>query len=116
MRYQGVAGSLVGTSLSYGISISLGFAGTVEVNTNGNGTRLLKGYHSAAYLSVGLSSAALILSMLFVRIPKDTREGWGGRRSTTGDGTPVRSFYAWHGWILHHDEGVDARFDLDSST
>ena len=77
MKYQGVAGSLVGTLLSYGMSIGLGFAGTVEVNTNHNGTRLLKGYHSAAYLGVGLSSAALILSVLFVRIPKDTREGWG---------------------------------------
>ena len=77
MKYQGVAGSLVGTLLSYGMSIGLGFAGTVEVNTNDNGTQLLKGYHSAAYLGVGLSSAALILSVLFVRIPKDTREGWG---------------------------------------
>ena len=76
MRYQGVAGSLAWTLLNYGMSISLGFAGTVEVHTNDNGTRLLKGYHSAAYLGVGLSSAALILSVLFVRIPKDTREGW----------------------------------------
>lgn len=76
MKHQGVAGSLVGTLLSYGMSIGLGFAGTVEVHTSDDGTNLLKGYHSAAYLAVGLSSAALILS-LFIRIPKDTREGWG---------------------------------------
>ncbi len=77
MRYQGVAGSLVGTLLSYGLSTGLGFAGTVEVHTNDNGANLLKGYHSAAYLGVGLATAALILSVGFIRIPKDTREGWG---------------------------------------
>lgn len=77
MRHQGVAGSLVGTLLSYGMSTGLGFAGTVEVNTFGNGDKLLKGYHCAAYLAVGLASASLIFSVFFIRIPKDTREGWG---------------------------------------
>ncbi|KAK6841521.1 hypothetical protein PG989_009930 [Apiospora arundinis] len=75
-RHQGVAGSLVGTLLSYGMSTGLGFAGTVEVNTFRYGADLLRGYHSAAYLAVGLSSAALIICC-FIRIPKDTREGWG---------------------------------------
>lgn len=77
MKHQGIAGSLVGTLLSYGMSTGLGFAGTVEVNTFDNGKNLLKGYHSAAYLAVGLATAALILSVVFIRIPKDTREGWG---------------------------------------
>lgn len=76
MKHQGVAGSLVGTLLSYGMSLGLGFAGTVEVNTFKNGTDLLRGYHSAAYLAVGLASTALALTILFIRIPKDTREGW----------------------------------------
>lgn len=76
MRHQGVAGSLVGTLLSYGMSTGLGFAGTVEVNTFGNGNNLLKGYHCAAYLAVGLASTSLVLSIVFIRIPKDTREGW----------------------------------------
>jgi MFS family permease len=76
MKHQGVAGSLVGTLLSYGMSTGLGFASTVEVHTNDNGTNLLKGYHSAAYLAVGFSTCALILSVFFIRIPKDTREGW----------------------------------------
>ena len=76
VKHQGVAGSLVGTLLSYGLSTGLGFGGTVEVNTSENGSNLLKGYHSAAYLAVGMASTALILSVLFVRIPKDTREGW----------------------------------------
>lgn len=75
MKHQGVAGSLVGTLLGYGMSTGIGFAGTVEVNTFEKGTNLLRGYHSAAYLAVGLSGTALILT-LFIRIPKDTREGW----------------------------------------
>jgi predicted MFS family arabinose efflux permease len=75
MKHQGVAGSLVGTLLSYGMSTGLGFAGTVEVHTNENGTNLLRGYHSAAYLAVGMSALALVLCF-FIRIPKDTREGW----------------------------------------
>lgn len=77
MKYQGVAGSLVGTLLSYGLSTGLGFGGTIEVHTNEHGNNLLKGYHSAAYMGVGLASAALVLSVGFIRIPKDTREGWG---------------------------------------
>ncbi|KAF7954784.1 uncharacterized protein EAE97_000043 [Botrytis byssoidea] len=76
MKHQGVAGSLIGTLLGYGLSTGLGIAGTIEVNTNDNGKDLLKGYHSAAYLGVGLASAALIISVVFIRIPKDTREGW----------------------------------------
>ena len=75
-RHQGVAGSLVGTLLSYGMSTGLGFAGTVEVHTSDGGRDLLRGYHSAAYLAVGLAGAALLLTIFFVRIPKDTREGW----------------------------------------
>jgi Major Facilitator Superfamily len=76
MKHQGVAGSLVGTLLSYGMSTGLGFAGTIEVNTFENGNNILKGYHSAAYLAVGMAGAALLLSVLCIRIPKDTREGW----------------------------------------
>lgn len=75
-QHQGVAGSLVGTLLSYGMSTGLGFAGTVEVNTFDHGKNLLRGYHSAAYLAVGFATTSLILSAFFIRIPKDTREGW----------------------------------------
>ena len=74
--HQGVAGSLVGTLLTYGMSTGLGFAGTVEVYTNDHGKNVLKGYRCAASLGIGLAAAALIMGVLFVRMPKDQREGW----------------------------------------
>jgi hypothetical protein len=73
---QGIAGSLIGTLLSYGLSTGLGFAGTVEVQTNDHGRNLLKGYRNGLYLGIGMSGAATILALAFVRIPKDDREGW----------------------------------------
>ena len=73
VKQQGVAGSLVGTLLSYGLSTGLGFAGTVQSNTDRGGTELLRGYHAAAWLAVGFGAAALVLGVGFVRIPKDVR-------------------------------------------
>jgi MFS family permease len=73
---QGIAGSLIGTLLSYGLSTGLGFAGTVEVYTNDGGSDVIKGYRNALYLGIGMTGAATIIALLFVRIPKDEREGW----------------------------------------
>lgn len=73
---QGVAGSLVSLLQLYGASIGLGFAGTVEANTNEGGTATLQGYRSALYLAIGLAIAALVIDIFFVRVPKDKREGW----------------------------------------
>ncbi|KAJ9149796.1 Aminotriazole resistance protein [Pleurostoma richardsiae] len=75
IKHQGVAGSLVGTLLNYGLSTGLGFAGTVEVHTYDNGRHILRGYHSAAYLAIGFAGVSLALTV-FIRIPKDTRHGW----------------------------------------
>lgn len=41
-EHQGVAGSLIGTLLSYGLSTGLGFAGTVEVYTDKGGKSTLR--------------------------------------------------------------------------
>lgn len=68
-KHQGVAGSLISTFLSYGQSTGLGFAGTIEVQTYDHGRNLLRGYHSAAYLAVGLSGAAMALCF-FIETPK----------------------------------------------
>jgi hypothetical protein len=73
---QGIAGSLISLLQLYGASIGLGFAGTVEAQTNQNGKAVLDGYRGALYLAIGLGIAALVIDVLFVRVPKDEREGW----------------------------------------
>jgi MFS family permease len=73
---QGIAGSLVSLLQLYGASIGLGFAGTVEASTNENGVDILSGYRGALYLAIGFGLAALIIDLVFVRVPKDLREGW----------------------------------------
>lgn len=73
---QGVAGSLIGTLLTYGISTGVGFGGTVEIYTNRQGTDLIRGYRGALYLGIAFAVAALVLSLTCVRIKRDVREGW----------------------------------------
>ncbi|TVY53497.1 putative MFS-type transporter [Lachnellula cervina] len=73
---QGIAGSLMGTVLSYSLSTGLGFAGTAEAYTNNGGKDVLQGYRSAMYLGIGMSGLATVIALVFVRIPKDIREGW----------------------------------------
>ncbi|KAH7324920.1 major facilitator superfamily domain-containing protein [Stachybotrys elegans] len=73
---QGIAGSFVGTILSYGLSTGLGFAGTVEAYTNSHGENPVQGYRNALYLGIGMAGCATVMALAFVRIPKDRREGW----------------------------------------
>jgi MFS family permease len=75
-KSQGAAGSLIGTLFTYGLSTGLGFAGTVETYVNSNGADLLAGYRGAAYLGIGFAGAALVVNILFVRVKKNTVEGW----------------------------------------
>jgi len=75
-RHQGTAGSLIGTLASYGLSTGLGFASTVEVYTNDNGRSPVRGYRNALYLGIGVAAAAGVIAIAFVRIPKDSRDGW----------------------------------------
>ena len=75
-KFQGAAGSLIGTLLTYGLSTGLGFAGTVEVHTDDRGRDPLKGIHSASWLGVGFAGLALMLDLLFIRMPKNTKKGW----------------------------------------
>jgi MFS family permease len=75
-RYQGAAGSLIGTLLSYGLSTGLGFAGTVEVYTDKDGDDVLSGIRGAEYLAIGFAVAALVVDFLFVRMPRSDQEGW----------------------------------------
>jgi len=75
-KEQGVAGSLVGTLLTFGVSTGLGFGGVVEVHTNRGGADLLRGYRGALWLAVGMAGASLVIGLISVRIVKDKREGW----------------------------------------
>lgn len=73
---QGIAGSLMGTVLSYSLSIGVGISGTIEAYTNDNGHKILQGYRSALYFGIGLCVVATLIAVIFIRVPKDEREGW----------------------------------------
>jgi len=77
-KHQGAAGSLIGALFTYGLSTGLGFAGTVENYINNDGKDLLRGYKGATYLAVGFAVTALILDSIFVRMEKNSVEGWQG--------------------------------------
>lgn len=64
-HHQGLAASLVTTTVNYSISLGLGFAGTVESNVNNGGRDTLRGYRGALYLGTGLAGLGLITSVLF---------------------------------------------------
>lgn len=78
-RHQGVAGSLIGTLNLYGNSLGLGFAGTIESQIAKGGhepRQLVDGYRAALYFGMALATVGLVLDFAFVRMPKDSREGW----------------------------------------
>lgn len=78
-RDQGVAGSLIGTLQLYATSIGLGFAGIVETHAAADavgGGGPAKAYRAALYFGMALAGVALVIGLVFVRMPKDTREGW----------------------------------------
>ncbi|KAL5091326.1 hypothetical protein Trisim1_003293 [Trichoderma cf. simile WF8] len=79
---QGIAGSLIGTLVAYGQSTGIGFAGTVEAYTNNHGANIGDGYRHALYLGIGLAALSIIIAIIFIRIPKDTRDGWGDEELT----------------------------------
>jgi MFS family permease len=77
-KHQGVAGSLIGTLNLYGNSLGLGFAGTIESQVAGGHTvkELAFGYRAALYFGMAVAVVGLGLDFVFVRMPKDSREGW----------------------------------------
>lgn len=79
---QGIAGSLVGVLQVYATSTGLGFAGIIETHTDDHGSRPVKGYRSALYFGMGMAVVALVIGVLFVKMPKDTREGWQDRAAS----------------------------------
>lgn len=79
---QGIAGSLISLLQLYGASTGLGFAGTIEAQTNRDGDKPIQGYRGALYFAIGLAVAALVIDIAFVRVPKDEREGWAEEQHT----------------------------------
>ncbi|GKU05807.1 efflux pump antibiotic resistance protein [Fusarium langsethiae] len=75
-RQQGIASSLIGTLNLYGNSLGQGFAGTIETEVGTNNDDEVRGYRAALYFAAGLAVLGLALDILFVRLPKDQREGW----------------------------------------
>lgn len=65
-HHQGLAASLVTTTVNYSISLGLGFAGTVESNVNDGGRNVLRGYRGALYLGIGFAGLGLVVSILFM--------------------------------------------------
>jgi MFS family permease len=77
-RYQqGIATSLIGALNLYGNSLGLGFAGTVETEVNKSSSDQVQGYRAALYFGAGLAGVALLFDIVFVRMARDEREGWG---------------------------------------
>lgn len=74
---QGVAGSLVGTALNFGLAWGASLGGVVEAHTNDNGGEVLDGLRGAFYLGIGCCVAGIVLVLVFVRVPKDEKEGYG---------------------------------------
>ncbi|KAJ6045218.1 uncharacterized protein N7446_003420 [Penicillium canescens] len=65
-HHQGLAASLVATTVNYSISLGLGFAGTVETNINDTGHIIIRGYRGALYLGIGLAGLGLVVSICFM--------------------------------------------------
>ncbi|CAK4026504.1 hypothetical protein D0861_00252 [Lecanosticta acicola] len=63
---QGIAASLINTTVNYSISLGLGIAGTIVRNVNKNGGSTLDGYRGAWYFGIGLDGLAVAIALYFV--------------------------------------------------
>jgi MFS family permease len=67
-EHQGIAASLVVTTVNYSISLALGFAGTIETHVNAGGSDLLAGYRGAQYFGIGLGGLGVLLATAFLML------------------------------------------------
>lgn len=68
-EHQGIAASLVATIVNYSISLSLGFAGTIESHVHHGGMTpkdVVLGYRGAWYMGIGFAGFGLFLSLVFL--------------------------------------------------
>ncbi|KAJ5174179.1 uncharacterized protein N7482_000056 [Penicillium canariense] len=64
-HHQGLAASLVATTVDYSISMGLGFAGTVESHVDDAGRHVLQACQGALYLCIGLAGLGLVVCICF---------------------------------------------------
>lgn len=62
---QGIAASLINTTVNYSISLALGIAGTIVRNVGGAGNALAS-YRGAWYFGIGLDGLAVAIALYFV--------------------------------------------------
>lgn len=63
---QGIASSLVNTTVNYSISLGLGIAGTIVRQLNQAGMDGIAGYRGAWYFGIGLDGLAVAIALYFV--------------------------------------------------
>jgi MFS family permease len=101
-RHQGVASSLIGTLNQYGNALGLGVAATIESQivksppdgaSTGEAADLenVPGYRAALYFGAGIAAVSLLLDFVFVRVPKNDREGWDEELEDVEPGVVVAS-------------------------
>ena len=77
---QGIAASLVSTTVNYSISIGLGFAGTIDKYVSPDpsapgGVNLLRGFRGAWYFGVGLDGLGMLIALYFVWVTRPSKPG-----------------------------------------
>lgn len=65
-HHQGIALSLINTTLNYSISLALGIAGSIVGNINACGDNVLGGCRKAWYFGTGLDGIAAVIVLYFV--------------------------------------------------
>jgi MFS family permease len=64
-EHQGIAASLVVTVVNYSISTALGFAATIEVQVNPDGTKVFQGIRAAQYFGIGLGFLGMCIALAY---------------------------------------------------
>lgn len=65
-EHQGVAASLVVTTVNYSISVALGIAGSAEAGFSAGGQRVLAGYRAGQYVGLGFGAFGILLAGVFL--------------------------------------------------
>ena len=80
---QGVAASMINTTVNLSISLGLGIAGTAQRQVGNEGADPLDGQRAASYVGIGLSGCGILVALLFCRTPEKKAVG-----AETGEGHP----------------------------